>query len=453
MTYLAPVGMLGGGFTERWFEQALADHDLDFIAIDSGSTDGGANNLGGDLHFFSRDACKRDLRLLIKATRRLGIPLLVGSAGGSGGNWNLNWLWEITQEIAVEEDLHFTTALIPAEVDRDALVAKHREGRIRPLFPAPEISEATLTDTHRIVGMMGQEPFIAALEGGADVVLAGRASDSALFSAIPVMRGFDAGLAWHAAKIMECGGAAVKQMTKPEGMVCRLTDEWFELEPVSPEQGVSALSVAAHALYETADPYVMHEPGGAIHLEDVRYEEISDRVVRVRGSRWEPAPYSIKLEGAALVGYRAAALGGITDPMILRDLDDWLAKAKDGAIYNLTRSLGEEVLGECTIAFRVYGRNAVLGDRETRPFDGDHEVGVLILVHAPTEQLARDVVATVSHSVLHTAVPAWHGLVSNLAFPFAPHEIELGPAYSFVLNHVVEVDDPLELYSIDYREL
>ena len=95
----------------------------------------------------------------------------------------------------------------------------------------------------------------------------------------------------------------------------------------------------------------------------------------------------------------------------------------------------------------------MLGDRETRSTGDEHEVGVLILVHAPTEQLARDVVATVSHSVLHTAVPAWHGLVSNLAFPFAPHEIELGPAYSFVLNHVVEVDDPLELYSIEYQEL
>ena len=61
--------------------------------------------------------------------------------------------------------------------------------------------------------------------------------------------------------------------------------------------------------------------------------------------------------------------------------------------------------------------------------------------------------ATISHTILHFAVPAWQGLVSNLAFPIAPHEIDLGPAYSFVLNHAMELDDPHEAYTIEYKEL
>lgn len=450
ITYLVPIGMLGGGFTETHFDAALTQ-GIDFIAVDSGSTDGGANNLGEDLPFFSRNAVKRDLGILVRATRQYNIPLLVGSCGGSGGNWNLNWMWEILQEIAAEADLHFTTALIPAEIDRQVLIQKYRDGKIIPLNPAPEISEATLTDTHRIVGMMGAEPFMEAIRQGADVVLAGRASDAAMIAAIPMMHGFPAGLAWHAAKIAECGGAAVTQMTKPEGIICRMTDDYFELEPVSPDQTCTPLSVASHALYETSNPFTMREPSGFMQLGNVTYEAISERAVRVRGSEFETANYTIKLEGAGLVGYRSVVLGGVSDPAILEDFDSWFATASAGGEANARRALGDTVVDQCEIFYSFYGKNAVLGELETRNSPTPNEIGVLINVVAPTEELARSVLATVSHTILHAPVPRWHGLVSNLAFPVAPHEIELGPSYSFNLNHVVEVEDPLELYTINLR--
>jgi hypothetical protein len=454
VSYLSPVGMLGGGFTPEYFEKAMAERDLDFVAVDSGSTDGGANNLGEDRFFFSRGAVKRDLTLLIRETRKKGIPLLVGSCGGSGGNWNLNWMWEIVQEIAGEERLSFKVALIPAEPDRDMLVRKYREGKIIPLDPAPEIDEDTLRQTHRIVAMMGPEPIQRAVGGGADVVLAGRASDAGLMAAIPLMKGVDAGLAWHAAKIMECGGAAVTQMTKPEGMLCRFDEDSFVLEPVSPEQTCTPLSIASHALYETSNPVAMREPGGTMQLEDVTYDVAGERSVRVSGSRFEPAPYTVKLEGAALQGYRSAVLGGITDPMILRDFDNWFEQAKKGADYTVRRALGDELVDQCMISFRVYGQDAVLGERQAR--DGrnnPHELGIFMDTVAPSQELAASVIATVSHTILHFAVPAWQGLVSNLAFPIAPHEIDLGPAYSFVLNHVMELEDPHEAFTIEYKEL
>src|SRR5699024_11616807 len=52
---------------------------------------------------------------------------------------------------------------------------KFEDGKITPLDPAPEITTDTLRDTHRIVAMMGPEPFQEAVTNGADVVLAGRA--------------------------------------------------------------------------------------------------------------------------------------------------------------------------------------------------------------------------------------------------------------------------------------
>ena len=54
-------------------------------------------------------------------------------------------------------------------------------------------------------GIAGGEPFAEALAADADVVLAGRACDTAIYAALPISRGFDPALALHLAKIMECG--------------------------------------------------------------------------------------------------------------------------------------------------------------------------------------------------------------------------------------------------------
>lgn len=456
--YISPVGMLGGGFTESYFVEACERHPIDFIAVDSGSTDGGAINLGADLPFNSREALKRDLRILLVTARRLDVPLLVGSCGGSGGNVNLEYIADIVREIAAEESLSFTLATIQAEPQRELLLERYRAGRFHALSNAPQIDESVLTDTHRVVAMMGPEPFCSALSAGADVVLAGRSSDAALFSAVPLMKGLPAGPVWHAAKIMECGGAAVAQMTKPEGMVCTITDEYFELEPVSPEQACTVTSVASHALYETANPYRMAEPGGTMLLGDVEYEQFSDRNVRVRGSRFEPAPYTVRLEGAALLGYRAQVFGGITDPVILADFDTWFAAAQDGAWESARRTHGSDVMDSCNVQYRVYGRGAV-APTHPRPNPSTEapcvpdEVAVLLMVTGPDEDTAAAVAYQMGHTILHFPVPQWSGLVSNLAFPVSPHVTRLGPVYSFVLNHAMELDDPCEVFPLHLEEV
>lgn len=450
--YLSPTGVLGVGFSENHFRAALSS-ELAFIGCDAGSTDGGPANLGGNKPFFSRAAIKRDLQILVTGARSIKVPLLIGSCGGSGGNWNLNWVWEIVQEIAKEEELHFRTAIIESEPPRELLLRKYREGKIRPLSPAPAIDESVLRDADHIVAMMGAEAYVAALEGGADVVLAGRSTDAAIFAAIPVSRGFPPGLCWHAAKIMECGGAAVVTMEKPEGMICTITDEHFTLEPVSPVQQCSPLSVAAHALYETADPYRMLEPGGEMDLTDARYEAVNDREVRVRGSQFRPMPYTVKLEGASKIGYRAMVLGGVRDPVILEQFDSWFGGLKAHIAENVEAVYGPSIRGQYEIHYKIYGQNGVLGEREPQPHRIGNEVGLLMVTLAQTQEVAYAIAGQAAHMVLHHSVPQWQGLLSNLAFPIAPHFWNLGEAYSFVLNHVVELDDPLELHPIRYEEI
>lgn len=452
ISYLSPTGVLGVGFSENHFLAAITSRDLAFIGCDAGSTDGGPANLGGNKPFFSRAAIKRDLRILVAGARSINVPLFIGSCGGSGGNWNLNWVWEIVQEIAREESLHFKTAIIESEVPRETLIQKYRDGKIKALDPAPEIDESVFKDADHIVAMMGAEAYVAALEGGADVVLAGRSTDAAIFAAVPVAKGFPAGLCWHAAKIMECGGAAVVTMEKPEGMICTITQKDFTLEPVSPQQQCSPLSVAAHALYETADPYRMLEPGGEMDLTNAQYEAVDERRVRVTGSQFNPKPYTVKLEGAKKIGYRAMVLGGVRDPVILEQFDSWFGGLQDHISENIEAVYGESIRGQYQIDYKIYGRSGVLGAREPNPTIGN-EVGLLMVALAQTQEIAYAIAGQAAHMVLHHSVPQWEGLLSNLAFPIAPHFWSLGEAYQFVLNHVVELDHPLELHPIRYEDI
>jgi hypothetical protein len=97
--------------------------------------------------------------------------------------------------------------------------------------------------------------------------------------------------------------------------------------------------------------------------------------------------------------------------------------------------------------------SGVLGEREPHPERIGNEVGLLMVTLARTQEIAYAIAGQAAHMVLHHAVPQWEGLLSNLAFPIAPHFWNLGEAYKFVLNHVVELDDPLELHPIRYEDI
>ena len=70
------------------------------------------------------------------------------------------------------------------------------------------------------------EPFRRALEGGADVIVAGRACDTAPFAVVPAMLGYPIGPAIHMSKILECTSLCCD----PGGARCdvgHLAGGWF----------------------------------------------------------------------------------------------------------------------------------------------------------------------------------------------------------------------------------
>jgi Acyclic terpene utilisation family protein AtuA len=445
---LAPSGMLGGGFPPGTVTRGI-ELGADVITVDGGSTDSGPYYLGSGTAKTAAAAVTRDLRVLLRAAATAGIPLIIGSCGTSGTDSGVDWVAGITREILAEEGLSLRVATVYSE-QRAADLADHlARGRVHPLPPASELDPATLESCRHIVGMMGHEPIVEALAAGADVVLAGRATDTAVAAAYPLMAGMPAGPTWHAAKIVECGGQCT---TNPRagGVLATIDATGFTIEPLDPEVACTPASVAAHMLYETVNPYSMREPAGTIEVSGVTYRALDERRVRVEGSRFEPAEqHTIKLEGARITGYQTMSFTAVRDPKILGQITTWAALLRKMITEWVTETLGLSV-GEYDLDIRLYGYDAILGDLEpdTRQ---PREVGVMLLVNAADQQTATAIAKIANPLMLHLPTPDMDYLPS-LAFATSPAETERGAAYEFVLNHVVDVDSPTSLFRINLPE-
>ncbi|WP_158940167.1 acyclic terpene utilization AtuA family protein [Burkholderia sp. S171] len=449
---LAGNGCLGTGFKPESLERGVTMKPH-VIACDAGSTDSGPSSLGAGRPKLSREACKRDLRLLLIARDRLQVPLIVGSCGTSGRDVGVEWVTEMALEIADEENLSFRLAAIKSDQQPAYLKQQLANGLVRPLQSAPPIDASTFDSP--VVGMMGTEPIMAAIEQGAQVILAGRASDSALYAAVPVALGADPGLAWHAAKTLECG-AACAVVPAADSMFATIRDDHFDIEPLDPEARCTPLGIAAHTLYENANPFLLTEPGGVIDTEAATYEALDERRVRVRGSRFHPSDeYTIKLEGAAIAGYQTVIVGGVRDPHVIKALPSLVQRAQAYFRERVTDLFGDTLKpGEYDIEYRLYGIDGVMGHLEPqRDSATPRELGILITVTAPSQEQANKIASLVAHVSAHLPVPAYEGIVSTIAYPYSPPEIPRGAVYRFTLNHVNVPGTPLDMFRTTFIEV
>ncbi|MGB8267982.1 MAG: acyclic terpene utilization AtuA family protein [Candidatus Velthaea sp.] len=451
--FVAAQGVAGAGVDAAALEAALA-YEPHFIACDGGTTDAGPFSLGSGEPAFARAAVKADLAAMLAAGGRAGIPVLVGSAGTAGGAPHLAWAFEIVREIVAESSRPLRVATVAAELDKATLLALLRAGKVRALDPAPRFDAATIERSVRIVGMMGVEPLQAALALGAELVLAGRCSDSALFAALPIARGFPAGLAWHAGKIAECGTLAC-ETAGPGVLVVTIRHDEAIVTPVGAGLRCTPVSVAAHSLYENADPYRHVECSGTLDLSATTFSAVDERRVRVTGSAFEPADeYTVKLEGAERIGYQSLIIGGIRDPYLIARLDAWLATVRHAVETMTARLLGDQ-LGpqDYALTFTVYGRDAVMGALEPLRDQPGHEVGIVFAATAPTQALATAIASFGRQPLLHTPIPEWSGAITGFACLHNPAVLERGAVYRFNVNSVVVPPDPLALFPIAVHEL
>ena len=446
---LSPTAILGYGFPESSFEAGM-ELKPDVIAVDAGSTDPGPYYLGSGKSFTDRNAVKRDLGYMIPAGLKNKIPVIIGTAGGSGADSHLQWNVDIIKEIAKEQGLNFKIAIIHAQIDKEVVREKLKNGLVTPLYPAPELTESDIYKAENIVAQMGVEPFIKALESGADVIVAGRAYDPSVFAAFAIMKGYNPGLAIHLGKILECAAIASTPGSGSDCMIGFLGEDYFKIKPLSPLRKCTPLSVAAHTLYEKSNPEKLPGPGGILDLTACSFEQFDENTTIVKGSKFVPSDkYTVKLEGAKKMGYRAVSIAACKDPIMIKQIDDIIAEVKNKVSSNF-ENYG---IKNFFLDFKTYGKNGVMAIFKDLPTKVSEELCIIIEAVAATQEESNTICSFARSTLLHYGYEGRISTAGNLAFPFSPSDFSAGAVYEFNVYHIMEIDDPCECFPIHIKEM
>jgi hypothetical protein len=443
---LIPSGALGLGYDRNALMRGI-EHKPDLIAIDGGSTDSGPHYLGTGTSKYSRSSIKSEWRELMQARAMANVPLVIGTAGTCGADDAVDWLLDITNEIATETGQDVTVAVLKSGQPADRVMRALDQGRITPLEPVIDVDHNLLQSCTNIVALAGAEQIQAALNTGADIVIAGRTTDTATIAALPLARGCHAGGAWHGAKIGECGALAT---TNPSSGTIMITfdADGFTVEPMGQNARATPYTVSAHMLYENSNPLQLYEPGGHLDVTGATYTALDDRRVRVTGSTWVPSDaYTVKLEGARCGGYQCVSLALIREARYVQNIETWTEAVEE----NCRQKAQERIEGDFTLELRIIGLHATLGAQDVNAQIGT-EVGVLGIVTAPTEMVAKEVAKMLNPYLLHMPLTEDEEM-PTFAFPFSPNEMNRGEIYEFCLNHVMELDDPMQAFSLTIEQV
>ena len=128
---LIPSGALGLGYGRDALMRGI-DHKPDLIAIDGGSTDSGPHYLGTGTSKYSRGSIKSEWRELMQARAIANVPLVIGTAGTCGADDAVDWLCQITQEIAKETGQNVSVAVLKSGQPVERIKKALDQGRIPP---------------------------------------------------------------------------------------------------------------------------------------------------------------------------------------------------------------------------------------------------------------------------------------------------------------------------------
>lgn len=446
---LVPSGALGLNYDKAALRRGIEARP-DIIAIDGGSTDSGPSYLGRGVSKYARSSTKIEWAGLMEARAQAGCPLVIGTAGTCGTDSAVDWMLDITREIAQEQGRPLKIAVLRSSQDPAMVADAFAAARVTPLSNAPDISEDSIRGCSNIVALAGVEQITAALDTGADIVIAGRTTDTAIIAALPIQRGCHVGGAWHGAKIGECGALCA---TNPQSGVILIDfdDSGFVVSPLADGARATPHTVSAHMLYENADPFILYEPGGHLDVTAAVYDAVDDRSVRVTGSNWVPSDtYTVKLEGARGAGYQTVLLAMIRDAHYVENAEIWAADIIEKCTAKALDRLGVTA-DDFSVEIRIIGKNASFGALETNAAIPP-EVGALGIVTARSEALSQEVAKMLNPYLLHHPLTVEEE-VPTFAFLFSPAEMSRGQTFEFVLNHALRLDDPMDAFSLEVHDI
>lgn len=439
---ICPNGHLGfAPLRTESFELGVAAAP-DYIAADSGSDDVGPVPLGSDTSTSPEAWQRHDLERMLLASRRLGVPMVIGSAGDTGSNSRVDLYVSIIQDLARQHGLKkFKIGYFYSEVDKAWLRERMRQGHaVQGLDGFADLSDSELEATDRIVAMAGVHPYLELLRQGADVIIGGRSSDAAVFAAPALHHGFPADRAYYLGKVLECASFCAEPYGGKETVMGEISHEDVRVTAMHPQQRCTIASVSGHAMYERSNPYDEFFAGGRLDMRHCHYEQLNERTTRITGSRFVPdAKVRVKLEGAGKVGERYVGLCGIRDPYTVANVDRVIAWARE----QVRARFGDQGY---ELHYNVYGRDGVMGELEPLRHQPGHELCVMVQGVAPTRAMAEELTMIGLRQMFYARLPDVKGTAGSVSFPL-DEVLHASAAYRWTLNHTVEVDDPMQLFS------
>ena len=115
---LVPSGVLGLGFDLEALNNGVKNNP-DIISIDGGSTDSGPYSLGSGTSKYSRAAIKAEWKCLMIAREKAKVPLVIGSCGTCGTNGMVDWMENITIELAEELNQNIKIAKLYCQQEKN----------------------------------------------------------------------------------------------------------------------------------------------------------------------------------------------------------------------------------------------------------------------------------------------------------------------------------------------
>lgn len=446
---LCPNGHLGFSPTKEESFWIGAAAKPDYYCSDSGSDDIGPGPLGADKSTSLYVWQKHDLELMLLASRRQGVPMIIGSAGDTGTNSRVDMYVQIIRDLAREHNIpKFKLAYFYSEIDKQYLRNKIESGvEIEGLDSRKKLTVEEIDRTERIVAVAGVHPYIKALDMGADVIIGGRSSDIAIFAAPAIREGFPEALSYYLGKVLECASFCAEPYGAKESIIGTITHADVKVTAMAPWQRCTVASVAGHAMYERSNPYYEYFAGGMLDMSECRYEQFDDKTTRITNPKLVPikGKIKVKLEGSAKVGEMYIGIVGIRDPYTIKNIDKVLHMARE----HVRERFGDEGY---QLHYIVYGKNGVMGDLEPIKEIRSHELCVIVQGVAPTEEMAEEVTMIGTRQIFYARLPEVKGTAGTAAF-MVDEVLHATPGYIWSMNHTVEVDDPMELFNVKIIEI
>jgi len=441
---ICPNGHLGFAPTKEESFWIGAETKPDYYCCDSGSDDIGPGPLGNDTSVSPYEWQKHDLELMLVASRKQGVPMMIGSSGDTGTNSRVDMYVEMIRDLANKHHLPpFKLIYFYSELDKAHLRRKMEQGiTIEGLDDRKNLTLEELEQTDRIVAMAGVHPFIKALEMGADVIIGGRSSDAAIFAAAAIYEGFPESHSYYLGKVLECASFCAEPYMAKESVIGTITHEDVKVTAMHPNQHCTVASVAGHAMYERSNPFYEYFAGGTLDMTNCKYEQYDEKTARITGQVFIPTQgkIKVKLEGSGKIGERYLGIVGIRDPYSIRNIDK---------VIEWARSQVEERFSgkEYQLFYNIYGKNGVMGDLEPVKEIKSHELCVIVEGVAPTKGMAEEVTLIGSRQIFYARLPEVKGTAGTAAFVI-DGVLSAPPAYQWTMNHVIPVDDPMELFKV-----